>query len=141
MLSLFFLMAAFPCLNALGINTSTGNFPCNKCGRPFHDLTQSILHEDECTSPRCMEDVDVPVTADNAPFSCDDCAKTFPSLNSWIAHSQFNRSRSTFHSAALCTNFNHLSTTGSFLMNFAKGNIHTFLPTKASTSPPLGPLT
>ena len=90
MLSLFFLMAAFPCLNALGINTSTGNFPCNKCRRPFHDLTQSILHEDECTSPRCMEDVDVPVTADNAPFSCDNCAKTFPSLNSWIRHSQFN---------------------------------------------------
>jgi len=90
MLCLFVLMAAFPCLNALGINTKTGNFPCNQCGRQFHDVTKSILHEQECKSPRCMEDVDVPVTADDVPFSCDDCGKTFPSLNSWVSHSQFN---------------------------------------------------
>jgi hypothetical protein len=89
MLSLFVIMAAFPCQNALGVNTNMGTFPCNQCGRPFHDVTQSVLHEQDCTSPRCMEDVDVPVTADDIPFSCDDCGKTFPSLNSWIAHSQF----------------------------------------------------
>ena len=82
-------MAAFPCLAALGVNTNKGNFPCNQCGRPFQDVTQSIVHEQDCTSPRYMEDVDVPVTADDVPFSCDDCGKTFPSLNSWIAHSLF----------------------------------------------------
>ena len=41
------------------------------------------------TFPQCMEDVDVPLTADDIPFSCDDCGKTLPSLNSWTAHSQF----------------------------------------------------
>ena len=95
MLSLFIIMAAFPCLkfpcmNALAVNTTMGNFSCNQCGRPFHDVTQSLLHEQDCTSPRYMEDVDVPLTADDIPFSCDDCGKTFPSINSWIRHSQFN---------------------------------------------------
>ena len=90
MLSLFVLaMSGFPCLNALGVNTKMGNFPCNQCGRPFHDAAESFVHEQDCTSPRYMQDVDVPLTADDVPFGCDDCGKTFPSLNSWLCHSQF----------------------------------------------------
>ena len=81
------IMAAFascyPCLRTLAVDKVNGNYPCDKCNKPFNDIILWNAHEETCISSAFTEDADNMEDID-VPFQCDACGKKLPNINRWM---------------------------------------------------------